>query len=101
MKTNHAAFDFLSERMPEAFKRNEVTQYQYLRLLMDFEDFKGVEALEKLAGFYVYATDNMKPDEATKAINQVFSHDLYGAKDEWMLPRSDNYLKFWNEYKIA
>lgn len=88
-----AAFGFLAKRNPF----DDIPQYRYATMLMDLQDNKGDAAIENLAGFYIYAIDRKEGDEASKAIETTFAHDLGGAKDKWCEPRSSGYGQFWKE----
>lgn len=99
--TVEAALDFLCSR--NIFS-DSLTQMDWVCLLMDFQQKKGDDALKALAGFYLWVIKNTGVDcriqteeEQTRALKSTFAHDLNGRNDEGMLPRSDNYLKFWNE----
>jgi hypothetical protein len=85
--TTEKAFDFLCKRNPL-----DVNQITYVLLLMEFQDYKGDEAIEALAGFYLYAIENKLPRHE---IAGTFAHDLSGRKDEWCEPRSSDYRQFW------
>jgi hypothetical protein len=87
------ALHFLTGFNP--LEKLDVPKQEYTKMLIEFMELKGEEALQALAGFYLYALDNIK--DYNKAIVSTFAHDLGGRNDEWMLPRSDNYLKYWEE----
>lgn len=88
-----AALHFLAARNPF----DNVHQSQYAAMLMNLQDKKGDEAIEALAGFYVYAIDKIGGSEGSHAIETTFAHDLAEANDEFSLPRSSSYTKFWQE----
>lgn len=95
-----AAFHFLCQRMPSDY---ELTQSEYVNMLMDLLYCKGGEAIEALAGFYLFAIRNIsqaegangEPSKCTKSIYQTFTHDLNGRKNKFELPRSSDYLDVW------
>lgn len=93
-KTTDRAFTFLSERMPLDFNLERI---DWVVLLMDFQEKKGDEALEALAGAYVWAIDNLTGGKQSSTIKNFFAHDLNGRNDEHCLPRSSSYGKFWIE----
>lgn len=95
--SSEVAFLFLnnSNRRPEVF--DDIDLRDYILLLMEFEDIHGPEAIEGLAGAYIYAIDNKEGEEATRMINSVFAHDIGGRKSKMMLPRSSEYVKVWRE----
>ena len=84
-------------------KRNVLSDYwgqnQYVASLNQFAILKGQEALQALAGFYLYCVDTFSDDEKKQSqmISSTFAHDLGQMNDEWMLPRSSNYLKYWKK----
>lgn len=88
-----AALRFLAKRNPF----DDMPQHQYVTMLMDFQDAKGDAAVEGLAGFYIYAIDNKTGEDQTYMIRSTFGHDLGGAKDEFLSPRSTSYRQFWQE----
>lgn len=92
MNTTEMAFSFLSRRLPSDLG---ISQSNYTYLLMDFQDKKGDEALEALAGAYVYIIDNMAGEKQSSAILEIFRHDLGERNDEFSLPRSSSYRQFW------
>lgn len=95
-EATEAALSFLA-------KRNVLSDYlhqnQYVFALREFRKKKGDEALQALAGFYLWVINHYRDNETeqTQALVSTFSHDLRGRNNEHMLPRSDNYLKFWTE----
>lgn len=95
----------VSEETQDAFlllsKANplDVDQGKYISLLLGFLNYKGEEALLKLAGFYIYMTGTEgRDDEDGSMLKSTFAHDLYGAEDRFMLPRSDSYINHWKNY---
>lgn len=86
------AFEFLCKCNPL-----DCEQSTYVFMLMDFQEVQGDEAIEALAGFYVWCIDNLKGDKCTHAIVTTFTHDLNGRNDKHMLPRSSDYKKYWDE----
>lgn len=86
------AFAFLAARNPF----DSVDNMKYLTMLMDLQDAKGDEAIEGLAGFYIYAIDR-KGAKSTDAIHEVFAHDLGERNDAFSLPRSSDYVQFWQK----
>lgn len=92
------AWRLLCARKP--FDEEDVTQTNYVMMLMDFLNAKGETAIKKLAGFYLYCINEIETPSAQRmALRSTFWHDLQGANDEFLLPRSDNYLEFWEKYK--
>lgn len=87
------AMNFLCKRNPF----DDMPQYDYIFLLMDFQDNKGDEALQALAGFYCYAIDNIGGMKGSEAIETTFAHDLGGAKDKFLMPKSSDYKQFWEK----
>lgn len=92
-RTTELALNFLSRRNPF----DDVPQTNYAFLLMDFQNNKGDEAIEGLAGFYIYAIDNIGGMKGSQAIETTFAHDLGGAKDKWCEPKSSSYRQIWLE----
>lgn len=93
------ALDFLCERNVLS---DYLSQEQYFFKLLDFIEYQGGEALQKLAGFYLYCVANIDDAEKQERIvRTTFAHDLGGAKDKLMCPRSDNYLKYWIERDVT
>lgn len=93
-KETSAAMLFLSKRDPLP----KWSKQQYLEALDEFLLHKGDKALCALAGFYLYIVGKFaNPDKEASALSEVFSHDLHKASDKFMLPRSSNYLKYWEE----
>lgn len=88
------ALDFLAERN---VLNEYLNQVEYVSYLMEFMDTHGEEAIQKLAGFYIYAIEHLDQVKQDRAIVGTFAHDLGGRNDKFMLPRSDNYLKYWLE----
>lgn len=86
------ALTFLTDRGRKVL---DVTNETYMAMLMEFGETHGEFALRKLAGFFLFAI-RLPEGQSTKALHQVFNHDLYGRNDKFMLPRSDNYLEYWN-----
>lgn len=68
---------------------------QWVDILMDFQEKKGDEAIEALAGAYIYAVDNLMGEKQSNAIDEFFNHDLGERNDEFSLPRSSSYREFW------
>ncbi len=64
---------------------------------MNFQDKKGDDAVEALAGFYLYAIRNKKGEECSDAIRTTFAHDLNGANQPTCEPRSTDYRSLWLE----
>lgn len=91
------AFEFLVDRNPLDDRTDRITQVQYVTLLATFHHTHGDEAIEGLAGFFCYAIDNMSEEEQTRAIRNVFAHDLSGAEDKLMCPRSLGYAEVWHK----
>jgi len=97
-KETTEAFEFLKEKNVLAEYMNKE---KYVNMLVDFVHYQSGEALQKLAGFYLYAVANIYP--ATKQefmIRSTFAHDLGQAKVGFMLPRSDNYLEYWENREL-
>lgn len=90
----NAAFSFLCKRMPSDW---DCPHWKYVSMLMEFQDKKGDEAIEGLAGFYLFAIRNIKGDDGSKAIHTTFAHDLNERNDAHSLPRSDSYAEVWRE----
>jgi hypothetical protein len=96
------ALSFLCKRRPSVgpYAEENMPQYQWVDILMDFLDKKGEEALQALAGFYCYMIDNQSErgeDKTSRDIAVTFSHDLGERNDTWSLPRSSGpgYLEYW------
>lgn len=96
-----SAFSFLSKRMPVDW---DISQSDYVGMLMELQDNKGGESIEGLAGFYLYAIRNMdntgdieNEKSASKAIQSTFFNDLNERNKSMMLPRSNDYIKVWRE----
>jgi len=88
------AFNFLCKRNVLSDTHD---QSDYVFLLMEFERIHGAEGLKKLAGFYCFVIDHKKDAKAQiRALQEVFYHDLMGASEKGFLPRSDDYLEYWN-----
>lgn len=87
------AMNFLCKRNPF----DEIEQRHYVFMLMDFEDKKGGEALEGLAGSYLFAIRNFKGDKQHAAILETFTHDLGERHIPTSLPRSDGYKEIWRD----
>lgn len=85
------AFAFLCQRNPI-----DLDHSRYVSLLMDFQDAKGDEAIEGLAGFYLYAIRNMG-EKSSRAIESTFNHDLSERNDKFCLPRSNGYVQIWRQ----
>lgn len=83
--SNEFVFEFLAKRNPLP-----VDQSQYVCMLMDFEELKGIDAMYGLAGFYLFAIKHYKGEEKSRAIESTFAHDLGGRKDKFMEPRSSS-----------
>lgn len=104
MKTIHPitkrAIRFLSER--NVLADMGVSQSTYVLMLMDYIANKGEDALQALAGFYVWSIDHHEDDEdkRSRLIRSTFAHDLGEQKDKWMSPRSASYLKFWQQEMV-
>jgi len=99
-KATKYAIRFLSRRQPEfgPYCFEKCPTVLWYKILDDFILAKGEEALQALAGFYIYAIDHIKEEnKVTNAIAETFSHDLGGMNDEWCLPRSNSYLEFWKK----
>lgn len=60
-------------------------------ILNEYETSKGKDALLALFGYYLYSRTNGHTDKQRMA---TIIHDLNGRNDEWMEPRTANYLKF-------
>ncbi len=89
------AFDFLATR--NVFSDN-LEQSDWVFNLMNFQDHKGDEALCALAGFYLYVVKNVDGEEKqTRALKSTFAHDLNGAADEMLLPRSSSYVEYFDQ----
>lgn len=93
MKKNltELALSFLSARNPF----DEVPHSTYVFCIMDLQDNKGNEAVEALAGFYLYAIRNIGGEKGSHAIATTFAHDLSGSNDKWCQPRSFPYRHVW------
>ena len=81
-------------------KRNILNDYcdqiTYFSILTDYIDNKGEKYLQALAGYYLWVINNENNcDKQTRLLTSTFAHDLGQQKDEWMEPRSGNYLNFW------
>ena len=99
--TANAAFEFLISK--NVFS-NEISQMDWVIILLDFRKKKGEDAIKALAGFYLWAIANTGTDtrirseaDQNRALKSTFAHDLNGRDDEYMLPRSDSYIKYWGE----
>ena len=80
---------FLADRTVYALG---ITREKAFFLVTRFLTEKGENALKALKGFYLYAVENNLEESA---ISSTLAHDLGGATDKWMLPRSDDYIKFY------
>lgn len=91
------AFSFLCDRMPSEF---DIPRVDWVVKLMNYQEYKGDEAIESLAGFYLLALNNLEGDRQSEAIAQTLSHDLKGAKDQYCLPKSsdETYLNEWRSF---
>lgn len=95
-KETKIALQFLS-------KRSEVmseywSHVEYYDKLQSYILNKGEEALQALAGFYLYAIDKIEDAEKrSRMLTSTFAHDLGQQTDEWMLPRSSGYLDYFKE----
>lgn len=91
------AFDFLSTRNP--LNDLDVDQARYVCWLMDYVKVQGEEALQALAGSYLWAVDNLghAPKKQDRFIRSTFAHDLGGMNERFMLPRSSEYLEVWQK----
>jgi len=90
------ALEFLAQRNPF-----DVSQAEWVIMLMDFTDIHGEDALIALAGFYIYAIKEMG-EKSTHAIKSTFMHDVMGRKDRFMCPRSSAYGEiFRTEFNLA
>lgn len=92
MTRTEFALNFLAKRNPFS---GDTSHSEYVFILMNFQDKKGDVAIESLAGFYIWAIDNLKGEKCTNAIRSTFCHDLNGATDKFLEPRSSNYHEFW------
>jgi isocitrate dehydrogenase len=88
------ALNFLSARNPLTEYWSQVT---YVTRLMTYINNKGENALQALAGFYVWCLDNLEGEKISDAIASTFAHDLGQQEEKLMLPRSSSYLKFWKQ----
>lgn len=88
-----AAIRFLSRRNPF----DHIDQIAYAYMLMEFQDKKGDEAIEALAGAYIWAIDHYTGGKQSEMILEVFGHDLGERNNEWTLPRSSSYKQFWDK----
>lgn len=86
------AFEFLCKRNPL-----DLSQSEYVFMLMEFQEIHGDLAIQALAGAYIYAIDKLEADKSSEFILQVFSHDLGDRKEPCMLPRSSEYTEVWEE----
>lgn len=84
------ASTFLSTRNPF----DEVDQNKWIWLLTQYQEKFGDEGLIALAGFYIYAVQEIGGDRGSNAIQETFNHDIYGMNDKHMLPRSSSYEQF-------
>lgn len=87
------AFNFLCDRMPTEY---DLDRSQWVSVLLRYEDKKGRDAIEGLAGFYLYAIRNLG-EKQSNAIYSTFTHDLNGVDDKWCEPRSMGYIEVWRE----
>jgi hypothetical protein len=92
-ETDKALF-FLAGRNPF---RDKMEQSQYAMMLMEYIDHKGEDALQALAGFYIWCIANKKGKEFEYAVRGTFAHDLGEMSETTMLPRSTDYKQFWDE----
>lgn len=87
-----AAFNFLASRMPSNFcydpMKWEATLKRYWKEVGD-------EAMEGLAGFYLYAIRKIKGEKGTQAIKETFAHDLQASNDPQRQPKSISYASMW------
>lgn len=88
-----AAMKFLCKRNPF----DEIEHTHWVFMLLEFQEKKGDEALEALAGAYIWAIDNKKGDEQHACIMEVFVHDIGERHDEFSLPRSSSYKPIWDK----
>lgn len=82
----------------------DLTQLHWVSLLMDFGDKHGEEGLQGLAGFYLWAFDNIpfEGDDDTKrirAIRSTMAHDINGMNERGMQPRSASYAEYFREHR--
>ncbi len=89
------ALDFLAERNVLSKYMGQAT---YVMHLIAFIDNKGEEALQALAGFYIYCIDHITDEtKQSSALITTFAHDLLGSNIPTMLPRSSEYKEFWDK----
>lgn len=103
-KTN-AAIQFLVDRWewfttPVEDAPDSYNRLLFLGMLDEFSDTHGEEAIQALAGFIVWAFDNIQDSEKRmKDIKSTIVHDLNGRNEKVMLPRTADYLQAWiNEF---
>lgn len=90
------AITFLSKRNPF----DDVSPTEYSFLLMEFQENKGDEAIEGLAGFYIYAINHFRGEKQHTAIKTTFAHDLNGRNEKSCEPKTSSYRQVWlNEVK--
>jgi hypothetical protein len=78
------AFDFLAKRNPF-----EISQGEWINLLLKYSEVQGVKAVIDLAGFYDWCVANEKD-----GILVTFAHDFNEMGKEWFLPRTNGYAEF-------
>lgn len=86
------AMNFLCKRNPL-----DIEHSNYVFLLMDFMIKKGEDAIEGLAGAYLFAIRKYKGNKQNDVILEVFNHDLGERNIPTSLPRSDGYKEIWRD----
>lgn len=94
LNSQELAMNFLCKRKPYEW---DMPQSDYVFLLMDFEDKKGSEAIEGLAGFYLFAIRKYTGEKQSLAILETFNHDIGERNDPVSLPRSTDFRNTWIE----
>ncbi len=87
------ALNFLCRRNPF----DDTPHNDFVFSLMNYQDKKGDEAVEALAGFYLYAIRNIGGQKGSEAIATTFAHDINGANDYLLEPKSISYRDIWTK----
>ena len=96
--TYDAAFGYIRDRIEFAVNEDReepITHQQIAFKLMDFEEIHGRKAIWDLCGAFHYF-NKYELDKFNNRIKEFFYHDVLMAKDEFMLPRCDGYIKYVN-----
>lgn len=89
MATGQDAFDFLVKLNPFEIKES----VWWMKLQM-YRSARGMKGIRDLAGVVVFYLDRDLP---FRRVMTCLAHDINGANDEFMLPRSDGFEEYINE----